>query len=240
MPASAIPSLWTTRYGVAAAVGGNDPVVRSLRVYGEWAEHETDLLSGLLEEGHTVLELGGDYAAHAMWMARAVGATGQVHVVEPRRIRFQQLCANVALNGLDNVFAHPLWLGRTNGKIALTAGGEQEQVRMATLDSLALDALHLIKVNLTHALVEAVAGAAETLRVHRPLIYARLSGMEHAADEVAALKSAGYRVWSHLPYLFNVDNHAGATENIFPGLVHQNIVAAPADAPFSFGGRMEL
>lgn len=240
MPASPMPSLWTTRYGVAAAVGGNDPVARSLEVYGEWAEHETDLLSGLIEEGHTVLELGGDYAAHSMWMAHAVGEKGQVHVVEPRRIRFQQLCANVALNGLDNVFAHPSWLGHTNGKIALGTGGEREHARMVTLDSLSLDALHLIKINLSHALVDALAGGVDTIQGYRPLIYARLSGMERAADEVAAIKSLGYRVWSHTPYLFNADNHAGVTENIFPGLVQQNIVAAPDDGRFEFAGRLEL
>lgn len=240
MPTSSSPPLLTTRYGIAAKVSGNDAVARSLRVYGEWAEHETDLLSGLIEEGHSVLELGGDYAAHTLWIARAVGTQGRVHVVEPRRMRFQQLCANVALNGLDNVFAHPIWLGRAQGEIALTTDSDPEQVRMSTLDGLSLGALHLIKINMTHALVDALAGGSETIRMHRPLIYARLSGMERAADEVAAIKSLGYRVWSHLPYLFNADNHAGTTENIFPGIVQQNVVAAPADGRFEFTGRLEL
>lgn len=228
---------WKTRYGIAAAVATDDVVARSLQLYGEWAEHETNLLSGLIEEGQTILEFGGDLAAHALWMAHTVGPLGQVHVVEPRRLRFQQLCANVALNRLDNVFAHPAWLDRSAGQHVL---GAKETVRAITIDSLQLEAVHLMKFNLANTLVDALAGARETLREHRPLLYVRLSGMEQAAAEVASIKALGYRVWSHVPYLYNSDNFAGLENNIFPGIVQQNAIAAPVDSRFEFGDRPEL
>lgn len=243
---ASIAPFWPTRYGIAAAVATDDAVARSLQLYGEWAEHETILLSGLLEEGQTVLEFGSDFAAHALWMAQAVGKHGEVHVVEPRRIRFQQACANVAINRLDNVFTHPVWLGRGKGTSSLgtllpgSRGGHDEKVRIATVDSLRLPALHLLKVNQSHALVDVLAGAGDTLRTHRPLIYARLSGMEEAQAEVEAIKALGYRAWSHVPYLFNSDNHAGVDANIFPGMVQQNVIAAPADSRFEFAERLEL
>jgi hypothetical protein len=229
--------LWNTRYGITAAVATDNAVARSLQLYGEWAEHETNLLSGLIEEGHSVLELGGDFAAHTLWIARAVGPAGQVHVVEPRRLRFQQLCANVALNQIDNVFTHPAWLDRSAGEHVLDA---KEIIGAITIDSLRLESLHLMKFNLAHTLIGALAGASDTLRRHRPLIYARLSGTDQAEGEVAAMKSLGYRVWSHVPYLYNVDNHAGIDRNIFPGIVQQNAIAAPADSHVDFGDRLEL
>jgi len=229
--------IWHTRYGIAAAVATDNVVARSLQLYGEWAEHETNLLSGLVEEGQTLLEFGGDFAAHTLWMAHAVGPLGQVHVVEPRRLRFQQLCANIALNQLDNVFTHPAWLDRSSGQRTLDAG---ESVRAVTIDSLQLEAIHLMKFNLADTLVDALAGARETLREHRPLLYVRLSGMEQAGQEVASIKALGYRVWSHVPYLYNSDNHAGVENNIFPGIVQQNAIAAPADSHFEFGDRLEL
>lgn len=241
-----IPPFWQTRYGLATAVTANNAVARSLRLYGEWAEHEAMLLSGLIEEGQTVLEFGGDFAAHALWMAQAVGPLGQVHVAEPRRIHFQQVCANVAINGLDNVFTHAVWLGRGKGSSSLgslvpgTGKDADEKVRMATIDSLRLDALHLLKVNQPNALADVLAGATETLRAHRPLIYARLSGMDTAEAEVGAIKALGYRAWSHVPYLYNADNHAGIDANIFPGMVQQNVIAAPADGRFEFAERLEL
>jgi FkbM family methyltransferase len=237
---------WNTRYGIAAAVAADNAVARSLQLYGEWAEHETILLSSLLEEGHTVLEFGGDFAAHALWMAQVVGPQGEVHVAEPRRIRFQQTCANVAINGLDNVFTHPVWLGRGKGTAALSSllppggPGGDEKVRIATVDSLKLDALHLIKINQAHALVDVLAGAGDTIRAHRPLIYARLSGLDAAQAEVDAIKALGYRAWSHVPYLFNSENHAGIEANIFPGMVQQNVIAAPVDSRFEFPERLEL
>jgi len=229
--------LWHTRYGITAAVATDNVVARSLQLYGEWAEHETNLLSGLIEEGQTLLEFGGDFAAHTLWMAHAVGPLGQVHVVEPRRLRFQQLCANIALNQLDNVFTHPVWLDRSPGQRTLDA---RESVRAVTIDSLQLEAIHLMKFNLADTLVDALAGAGETLREHRPLLYVRLSGMEQAGQEVASIKALGYRVWSHVPYLYNSDNHAGVENNIFPGIVQQNAIAAPADSHFEFGDRLEL
>lgn len=243
---STTPPFWPTRYGIAAAVAADDPVTRSLQLYGEWAEHETILLSGLIEEGHTVLEFGGDFAAHALWMSHLVGPKGEVHIAEPRRIRFQQACANVAINGLDNVFTHPVWLGRGKSSSTLNTmtrsdgEGANEKVRIVTIDSLRLDALHLLKVNQPHALVDMLAGASETLRTHRPLIYARLSGLDTAQAEVDAIKALGYRAWSHVPYLFNNDNHAGVETNIFPGMVQQNVIAAPADSRFEFAERLEL
>jgi FkbM family methyltransferase len=237
---------WPNRYGLTAAVTVDNPVARSLQLYGEWAEHETTLLSGLIEEGHTVLEVGGDFAAHALWMAQIVGPQGEVHVAEPRRIRFQQACANVAINQLDNVFTHPVWLGRGKGTSALgtvvrdAGAGAAEKVRIATVDSLRLDALHLLKINQAHALVDVLAGAGDTLRTHRPLIYARLSGLDDAQAEIEAIKALGYRAWSHVPYLFNSENHAGIDANIFPGMVQQNVIAAPADSRFEFAERLEL
>jgi len=240
------PPFWPTRYGIAAAVAADDPVTRSLQIYGEWAEHETILLSGLIEEGHTVLEFGGDFAAHALWMSHIVGPTGEVHIAEPRRIRFQQACANVAINGLGNVFTHPVWLGRDQRSATLntmtrTDGTDtHEMIRIVTVDSLRLDALHLLKVNQPHALADMLAGATETVRTHRPLIYARLSGLDTAQAEVDAIKALGYRAWSHVPYLFNSDNHAGVETNIFPGMVQQNVIAAPADSRFEFAERLEL
>lgn len=240
-PSNDRPSpFWTTRYGIAAAVPADDAVSRSLQTYGEWAEQEADLVSGLIEAGNTVLEFGAELGAHAMWMSQAVGPHGQVHLAEPRRIRFQQSCANLALNGLDNVFTHAVWLGRGRGHLTLEGKHGQESVRGVTLDSLKLDALHLLKINEANAIVDLLAGGADTLKTHRPLIYARLSGMQQAQEEVEAIKALGYRVWSHTPYLFNAGNHAGSARNLFPGVVLQNIVAAPAGGPIDFPGKPEL
>ncbi|KJV37128.1 hypothetical protein [Luteibacter yeojuensis] len=230
------PSLLSTRYGLCAPTPGDLPATRSLQLYGEWAEGETDLLSGLITDGHHIVEVGGDFAAHTLWLARAVGETGVVHVVEPRRLPFQQLCANVALNQLGNVHAHHAWFGPGSGMRDL----DGEAVRTATLDSLALPALHLLKVNLGNALVDALESAKATIDSYRPLVYSRLSGVDTAEAEVQALKSRGYRVWSHTPALYNPENHAGASRNVFPGILACNVVAAHTESGVDFDHLAEL
>src|SRR5688572_27760741 len=152
-PAETVPQLWKTRYGIMNSVPARDPASRSLGQYGEWIEQELDLLSEIVSDDQFVLEFGSEYGAHALWFARAVGERGQVHVIEPRRIVMQQLCANVALNGLSNVHTHPMWLGRMDGISDLdsvlpgleNAAERKERVAVRALDSMPFDTLNLLK-----------------------------------------------------------------------------------------------
>lgn len=239
LKAETTPSFWNTRYGLVKATGEGDLVSRSLEHYGEWAEKEIDLLGSWIQEDQHVLEAGSEYGAHTLWLARAVGARGRVHVAEPDRLAFQLLCANVAINGLDNVYTHAFLLGSREGE---RPAGEMmaEQVKVRSIDSLALERLDLLKSNVSGDLLEVLDGAADTLRRCRPLIYARLSGVESAEAEIRALKELGYRCWSHAPYMHNARNHNGEARNIFPGCVWQNVVAAPTEGRFELDAQNEL
>jgi FkbM family methyltransferase len=238
--------LWKTRYGIMASRRADAMVARSLQLYGEWMEHELDLLSGLLEQGNSVLEFGGEFGAHSLWLAQAVGEAGQVHVVEPRRLEFQQLCANVALNQLPNVYAHLAWLGRddesvlVSEKIGEPVAGDTARVRSISVDSLELSSLHLVKVNIAGTLSGILQDAEATLRRCRPAIYARLGQPEQAIAEIRALKQAGYRCWSHLPYRYNRDNFNASDDNQFPGCVSQNVIAVPVESRTDFDRLQEI
>ena len=183
--------------------------------------------------------------------ARAPGAcidpSAIVHVADPGRISFQQMCANIAINGLSNVHTHPHWLGHSEDQVlpallhhALLHQHAQEIVQVKTLDSMGLESLNLIKINVAGALNALLAGAVETIRKHRPVIYARLGGIEQAALEVQTLKELGYRCWSHAPYVYQRENHAQQATNIFPGCVLQNVVASPVESRFEREPHLEL
>lgn len=230
------------RYGIAAPLPPDNIVARSLLRYGEWMEHELDLLGSFLGSDETVLEFGGEYAAHALWLARAVGDGGSVHIVEPHRLDLQKACANLALNGVSNVYAHAAWLGRDGEAPACARDpGDARRPPTLSLDSLELDALHLLKINLPGTLAPVLQGADETLRRHRPVVYLRLGhDVEQALQDVRALKERGYRCWSHLPYLFNPENFAGNEDNLFPGQVQQNLVAVPMESRLAFDRLREI
>jgi FkbM family methyltransferase len=233
---------WTTRYGVMPGIEDDSPVTRSLALYGEWLEAELDFLSSTIEPGQTVLELGGQYAAHTLWLARAVGDRGVIHVAEARRLAFQHICASLAINRLSNVHMHAYWLGAHRGSMPAPAplrtdGAEDEIVHAMPLDELDLPALHLIKVNVPGALADLLAGGADSLRRHRPAIYSRLGGVGQAEAEIDALKSLGYRCWSHVPYLYNATNYRRERRNLFPGCACANVMATPAESAYELPGR---
>jgi len=238
--------MWNTRYGVMSAVSAKSLTIRSLSQLGEWMEQELDLLSTFVEEGQTVVEFGADYGAHTLWLSRAVGAQGEVHTAEPRRLEFQQLCANLALNGLTNVHTLPVWLGRHANNAQLVdllpniGSSANERVRVTSVDGLGLEALHLLKVNQPGTIEGVLSGADETVRKHRPVIYLRLGTLEQSMNEVRAIKDLGYRCWSHLPYLFNKNNYADHTDNLFSGRVFQNVIAAPIEGRLSFDHLHEI
>jgi len=247
-PAEAVPQLWKTRYGVMNSVPGRCPASRSLAQYGEWIEQELDQLSEIVADDQHVLEFGSEYGAHALWFARAVGDRGKVHVIEPRRMVMQQLCANVALNGLQNVHTHPMWLGSTSDMVELgsilpdvdSVAERKERVPVRMLDELEIEALHLIKINYAGELLSFLEGAAGTIRRLRPNLYFRMGEQDVAEEEVRRVKDLGYRVWSHLPYLYSRNNQVGNPVNIFPGRVYQNVIATPQEGGVAFERLIEL
>jgi FkbM family methyltransferase len=240
--ASVSLALRRTRYGVLKATQSDDLIARSLAEYGEWIDQELDTLGALIDQGHVAVQYGAEYGVHALYLSSLVGKTGEVHVVEPRRLQHIDLCMAVALNDLSNVYPHHAALAERIDRVELKASGEQPAERTPTLplDAMGLSQLHLLKINPPGVLMSVLAGASETLRRFKPAIYFRLSTMELAATEVAALKTHGYRCWSHHPHLYNPSNLSGNKHNIFPGWAYQNVVAIHRDAPARFDGLTEI
>lgn len=219
------PKFWNTRYGVINAVPDDNMVARSLDRYGEWAESELDLLSGVLQEGSTALQVGAEYGVHALWLAQTLGPEGEVHVFEPNRLGHLQLCANAALNGVVNIYGY-------------VTGAEAK--RDISVDALNLPGLQLIKVNPTGTLLSILGGASDTIRKLKPYLYFRVGSPELAVAEVAAVKKLGYRCWSHVAYLYNPANATGNASDMFAGWAHQNVIAAPIESGVEFDDLREI
>lgn len=61
-----------------------------------------------------------DCGAHmGSWSLVMSKAFREVHAFEPQRLIYQQLCCNVALNGVENVFAHNVGLDAEAGQLTL-------------------------------------------------------------------------------------------------------------------------
>lgn len=218
----------------------------SLQKYGEFSQSEHAIFEQIVRPGMLVVEVGANVGGHTVGLSRLVGAQGVVHAFEPQRIVFQTLCANLALNNCTNVFARQAAVGaeesaivvphsdprsRANfGGVALHQGGEGEVVPLMMLDGLYLRACHFLKADVEGMEVEVLNGAEDTIRNFRPIMYLENDRQERSEELLAMVQRLGYRTYWHLAPLFNPDNFAGDSENIFANIASVNILCIPVES----------
>jgi FkbM family methyltransferase len=234
---------------------------RSLLEFGEFSEIEVALLCSLVKPGATVVEVGANIGTHTIPLARKAGAKGRVHAFEPQPLIFQTLCANLMLNGITRVDAQNKACGgrrarvvipdcdpaapKNYGRFELTGLDETNpqdgvQVEVVPLDEVDLGPVDLIKVDAEGMEFDVLRGAARLIETDRPLLYVENDRQDRSARLIKLIQSFGYRLWWHCPPLFNPDNHAGKTENPWPGIVSVNMLCAHKSTAFTIDGAHEI
>lgn len=239
-----------TRHGLFLANPNDFYIGRALIEYGEFSEKEWELLAQLLAPGAHVVEIGANVGAHTVSIAKAVGPSGYVAAIEPQPVVFQNLCANLALNGLMNVqainagcasAASELTFPRIDyqkpgnfGAVSLDAlpedPGTPLRVPIRPLDAL-IDppALHLIKIDVEGGETDAVQGAEGLIAKHRPILYVENDRVDKSSALIEQIQALDYQAWWHMPFYFNPENYAGKGENIYGATVSVNMFCAPAE-----------
>ena len=183
---------------------------RCLDEDGAYAMEELEFLGRFLRIGDWVVDGGANIGCHSLHFSALVGETGGVLAFEPQRLVFQVLCANLALNERNNVFAFAealgnsqdmafipvLDYGRVNNFGGVSLSSQGEPVRQLRLDDLGLPRCRLIKLDVEGSEVEAVWGMRETIGRCRPILYVE---NDRPSNLVEVLKSQGYRCYWHCP-----------------------------------------
>lgn len=91
----------------------------AIKNQGSMNHHQSYHMQLMLREGDTVLDVGANLGCYTVAMAEAVGPTGKVLAFEPYRWLHQLVTANVALNGLTNVWPVQAALGRSSESLSL-------------------------------------------------------------------------------------------------------------------------
>jgi len=256
LPQDGFNDIVTGRHGLFVFHRGDQYVGRSLRKYGEFSPGESQLFRQIIHSGGTIVEAGANFGAHTVELSRLVGRGGAVHAFEPQRLVFQALCANLALNSCANVFVHQAAVGAEPGHILVPAippeqganfGGVTlagvtagERVPLITIDSLGLAQCHAMKIDVEGMEVEALRGASETIKAHRPLLYVENDREARSQELIALLLSWNYDLYWHLPPLYDAANFAADPQNIFPGIVSINVFGAPAERGLSVQGSTRI
>lgn len=197
----------------------------------------------LLEAGHGYVlynkndtDIGANIGTHTLALARLVGQQGLVFAFEPQRIVFQTLCANMALNSLDNVHCINSAVDETSGtlrlfdpdphvpnnfggvQLAMITGAPQAAPveRLVLDDFLNTDRLKLIKIDVEGMEAEVLRGARRTLARFKPILYVENDSVDKSPELVSLLEDSGYRCYWHLPGYASSNNYFESTEQMFP------------------------
>jgi FkbM family methyltransferase len=209
-----------------------------------------------------VIEAGANMGVHTIPMARALGARTLL-ALEPQPVIFQQLCANLALNGLMNVTALPYACGSATGAVRIEtpdylqpgnfggasvgapgrAAAREAIVQCVRLDDLVGDdaeRVGLIKIDVEGMELEVLRGARGILERWRPVLYVENDRVECSAELIAWLMERRYRLWWHLPPLFHAENLRGIEEDLYPGVCSFNMLCLPRESSMAVEGCAEI
>ena len=80
-----------TKNGRFFIIPGDTIIGKSLKYYGEYAEHEMLLLSRWIQSEDTVIDVGANIGTHAVFFSHQVGPAGKVLAFEAQPHLFQVL-----------------------------------------------------------------------------------------------------------------------------------------------------
>lgn len=140
--------------------------------------------------GRSIIDIGANNGSFAVDFAHLVGDKGNVYSFEPQRIVYYQLCGNVFMNGIDNVYCYNLAIGNSdldiqvqkpnyfqNGNVNFgdvkvgKVEGDSVSVEQRRLDYFDFNDVIFIKIDVQGYELNVIKGAENTIRKYRPYLF---------------------------------------------------------------------
>lgn len=233
------------RYGIMVYNIMDTYIGRSLDLYGEWAESEMSLLRLFLRPNDVVLDIGSNIGTHTLFFSQVVGPNGKVYAFEPQRIIFQMLCANLALNSLQNVYTYHAAIGAQRGTIitptldykakmnygGVRLGGYQtgEQVPAIPLDEIELQSCRLLKIDVEGMELSVLKGGCRMIQKFKPVIYVENNDSTKSSSLINHLVNFGYHLYWHFSPFYNPCNFFQNNTNVFGKIFDVNMICVPSE-----------
>ncbi|MGZ5156913.1 MAG: FkbM family methyltransferase [Caldimonas sp.] len=250
-----------SRHGWMLANPNDAYLGRALIQYGECCELEIEfLLHWISLRPGVVVEVGANIGTHTVPLAKALASQNRRLVAfEPQPVIFQNLCANLALNALQNVVAWPnacsdepgvvyfsrpdYFSGGNFGGVSMASEASEDKtaVPCVTLDSVVGDsAISLLKVDVEGFELRVLRGAAQAIAKSRPVIYVENDRVEKSKELIEWLWSKDYRLWWHFPLLFNPQNFFADSDDRYQRVASINMLCLPKELDRPVAGLQEV
>jgi FkbM family methyltransferase len=177
----------------------NDTIKNHIRYGWIWEPYIVSLIEKYAQSGTIMLDIGAHIGTHTLTMAQLAGPSGRVLAFEPQPKIFRELFYNMHLNGVNNVDFFWAGVGDHMGEIELSPfmmfneggtglyGGTGKFVELLTIDSLNLENISLIKMDVEGQEDQVLAGARETILRCKPVMLIEIMGghvFETASTEI--------------------------------------------------------
>ncbi|MFM0324181.1 FkbM family methyltransferase [Caballeronia glebae] len=253
-------TLVRARHGWMLANPSDFYLGKAILEYGEYGEIEGQFLRQLFFRPGAIVEVGANVGTHTVALARqAAEQQREMFAFEPQPFIFQNLCANLALNGISNVRAWPWACGANTetvyfaspdyhapgnfGGVSMHATPANQDIAIPCVrldDVLADHPVGLIKIDVEGFELETLQGAVDLLAASRPVLYLENDRLDKSQALIEWLWSQDYRLWWHIPPLFNPDNFFGIQENIYGNVASFNMLALPRESEVPVNGLIEV
>jgi len=231
---------------------------RALIEYGEFSDIQWNRMKPFLNSGDVIIDVGANIGGHTISFANHVGANGEVWAFEPQPIIFQNLCANVALNALQNVKTFLAGCGAEAKNIEIPFIDYNQRHNFGSLgiddyddknklikaaqnipimrldDVFNADRLAMIKIDVEGMELQVLKGAENIIKEFKPVLYVENDREDLSAELLSYILDLGYEAWWDRPSLFNPDNFAGKTDNVLGNFMTTNNICIHKDAGIHF------
>lgn len=218
---------------------------KCLELYGQYSEAEVHILRSFLGEGSIAIDVGANIGDLTVPMSRFVGDSGRVVAIESHPETFKVLCANLALNGLENVLPVNAFLTSSTGTVEKMGAwgpsayvGDTWKPRQMTLDAFDMPRCDFIKVDVDGPELSIIEGGAMLIERHRPILYVENEDRELSPRLLDLIMNGlGYRAYWHPAPIFDPANFFGNTVNHWApdNIVSLMILAIPKERPQAVG-----
>lgn len=201
-----------------------DLIGRNLLVLKTWEPHLYDFYTYIIDKNDICIDAGANLGFHAIQFGKL---SKKVHAFEPQSLIYNQLCANILFNDLDNtIIPYRLALGEKQEKQQMWdieneswvgdgcynwggRGIEHEQSAFISdeireydqVEVVSLDSIKidpdLIKIDIQGYEYYAFLGAKETLNKNKPVILLENGSTEMDKKALDFLKNMGYETYRY-------------------------------------------
>lgn len=222
----------------------------SIERYGEYSPMEYILFRYLLRNNDVVIETGANMGSLTVPLGQMAG---KVVAFEPQHVLYKIAQANIAINNLTNVELYNQAVGAEAGIVQIpvytydddeanygligeSRWGKGMETRVVTIDSLGLDRVDFVKIDVEGMEEKVLQGAKVTIASQRPIMLVENDRAEHAVSLVEYVYSLDYTPYWFVTPLYHPNNFYENSTNDFGGQASFNMLCWPNEKPLRIGG----